>query len=207
MTITVLLVDDHPVVRMGIRAMLDDDSGLTVAGEADSGPAAVAAARELTPDVVLMDLRMPGGDGVSATATIRGELPGTQVVILTTYESDGDILRAVEAGAAGYLLKDTSPGDLAQAVRAAARGETVLSPSVAARLMDRVRRPRAETLSRREAEVLRLAARGLTNADIGRAMVITEATVKTYFVRIFAKLAVSDRTAAVMVAAEAGLLR
>ncbi|KUL26945.1 LuxR family transcriptional regulator [Actinoplanes awajinensis subsp. mycoplanecinus] len=186
--------------------MLDHDTGLTVVGEANSGATAVEAARELTPDVVLMDLRMPGGDGVSATATIRGELPGTQVVILTTYESDGDILRAVEAGAAGYLLKDTSPGDLTQAIRAAARGETVLSPSVAARLMDRVRRPRPDTLSPRETEVLRLAARGLTNADIGRALIITEATVKTYFVRIFAKLEVSDRTAAVMAATHAGLL-
>ncbi|WP_198171169.1 response regulator [Actinoplanes awajinensis] len=206
MTISVLLVDDHPVIRLGIRAMLDHDTGLTVVGEANSGATAVEAARELTPDVVLMDLRMPGGDGVSATATIRGELPGTQVVILTTYESDGDILRAVEAGAAGYLLKDTSPGDLTQAIRAAARGETVLSPSVAARLMDRVRRPRPDTLSPRETEVLRLAARGLTNADIGRALIITEATVKTYFVRIFAKLEVSDRTAAVMAATHAGLL-
>ncbi|GAA2672467.1 response regulator [Actinoplanes palleronii] len=206
MAISVLLVDDHPVIRIGIRAMLDHDTGLTVVGEANSGATAVEAARELTPDVVLMDLRMPGGDGVSATATIRGELPGTQVVILTTYESDGDILRAVEAGAAGYLLKDTSPADLAQAIRAAARGETVLSPSVAAKLMDRVRRPRPETLSPREAEVLRLAARGLTNADIGRELIITEATVKTYFVRIFAKLEVSDRTAAVMAATHAGLL-
>ncbi|WP_307848855.1 response regulator transcription factor [Microbispora oryzae] len=206
MTITVLLVDDHPVIRAGIRAMLHDEPELTIVGEAASGSAALAAARELTPDVVLMDLRLPDGDGVGATAAIRAELPGTRVVILTTYETDGDILRAVEAGAAGYLLKDTSPADLAQAVRAAARGETVLSPSVAAKLLDRVRQPRPETLSRREVEVLRLVARGLTNADIGRALFITEATVKTYVTRIFAKLEVSDRTAAVMAAVRAGIL-
>ncbi|SNT45430.1 response regulator [Streptosporangium subroseum] len=206
MTITVLLVDDHPVIRAGIRAMLYDAPELTIVGEAASGSAALTAARDLTPDVILMDLRLPDGDGVSATAAIRAELPGIRVVILTTYETDGDILRAVEAGAVGYLLKDTSPADLAQAVRAAARGETVLSPSIAAKLLDRVRQPRPETLSRREVEVLQLVAQGLTNADIGRALFITEATVKTYVVRIFAKLDVSDRTAAVMAAMQAGIL-
>ncbi|MEV6865991.1 response regulator transcription factor [Streptosporangium subroseum] len=206
MTITVLLVDDHPVIRAGIRAMLYDAPELTIVGEAASGSAALTAARDLTPDVILMDLRLPDGDGVSATAAIRAELPGIRVVILTTYETDGDILRAVEAGAVGYLLKDTSPDDLAQAVRAAARGETVLSPSIAAKLLDRVRQPRPETLSRREVEVLQLVAQGLTNADIGRALFITEATVKTYVVRIFAKLDVSDRIAAVMAAMQAGIL-
>jgi DNA-binding NarL/FixJ family response regulator len=205
-TITVLLVDDHPVIRAGIRAMLYDAPELTIVGEAASGSAALTAARDLTPDVILMDLRLPDGDGVSATAAIRAELPGIRVVILTTYETDGDILRAVEAGAVGYLLKDTSPADLAQAVRAAARGETVLSPSIAAKLLDRVRQPRPETLSRREVEVLQLVAQGLTNADIGRTLFITEATVKTYVVRIFAKLDVSDRTAAVMAAMQAGIL-
>jgi DNA-binding NarL/FixJ family response regulator len=205
-TINVLLVDDHPVIRAGIRAMLYDAPELTIVGEAASGSAALTAARDLTPDVILMDLRLPDGDGVSATAAIRAELPGIRVVILTTYETDGDILRAVEAGAVGYLLKDTSPADLAQAVRAAARGETVLSPSIAAKLLDRVRQPRPETLSRREVEVLQLVAQGLTNADIGRALFITEATVKTYVVRIFAKLDVSDRTAAVMAAMQAGIL-
>ncbi|MCM4085073.1 response regulator [Paractinoplanes hotanensis] len=206
MNIAVLLVDDHPVIRAGIRAMLHDVTDLHVVGEAETGDGAVAAARELTPDVVLMDLRMPGGDGVTATAAIRAELPGTRVVILTTYETDGDILRAVEAGAAGYLLKDTSPAELADAVRAAARGETVLSPSVTARLVDRLRPGRPETLSRREVDVLRLVAAGHTNAEIGRALFITEATVKTYVVRIFTKLGVSDRTAAVMAAVQAGVL-
>ncbi|WP_217145651.1 response regulator transcription factor [Streptomyces sp. AC627_RSS907] len=206
MTIDVLLVDDHPVVRAGIRAMLHDQPGLTIVGEAVSAAAALTTARDLRPDVVLMDLRLPDGDGVGATAAILAELPATRVVILTTYETDGDILRAVEAGAVGYLLKDTSPTDLARSVRAAARGETVLSPTVAAKLLHQVRRPRPETLSRREIDVLRLVAEGLTNAAIGRALFITEATVKTYVVRIFTKLGVSDRTAAVMAAVQAGLL-
>ncbi|WP_018640181.1 response regulator [Parafrankia elaeagni] len=204
--ITVLLVDDHPVVRMGIRAMLDAAPGIEVVGEASSGSEAVQRARALAPRVVLMDLRMPGGDGVSATAEIRAALPATRVVVLTTYESDGDILRAVEAGAAGYLLKDTRPADLVQAIQAAVRGETVLSPAVAGRLLQRVRRPEAELLSRREAQVLRLIARGLTNADIGRELYISEATVKTYVLRIFNKLDVSDRTAAVVAALDAGLI-
>ncbi|WP_433797673.1 response regulator [Actinoplanes sp. CA-252034] len=186
--------------------MLHDDHDLDIVGEAATGNAAVQAAYELKPDVVLMDLRMPDGDGVSATAEIRAGLPGTQVVILTTYETDGDILRAVEAGAVGYLLKDTPPGDLAQAVRAAARGETVLSPSVTGRLLDRARRPRTEILSHREIDVLRLIARGQTNADIARELLIAEATVKTYVVRIFAKLGVADRTAAVMAAVQSGIL-
>lgn len=199
-TVTVLLVDDHPVIRAGIRAMLHGEPGLTIVGEATSGAAALAAARELRPAVVLMDLRLPDGDGVSATAAIRAELPATRVVILTTYETDGDILRAVEAGAAGYLLKDTSPADLARAVRAAADGETVLSPTVATRLAA------PAPLSPREVEVLRLVARGRTNAEIGRTLYITEGTVKTYVVRIFAKLGVSDRTAAAMAATRAGFL-
>ncbi|MFI1995382.1 response regulator [Actinoplanes sp. NPDC020271] len=206
MTISVLLVDDHTVIRAGIRALLHDEDDLVIVGEAATGAEAVRAARALAPDVVLMDLRLPAGDGVTATATIRAALPRTRVVILTTYETDGDILRAVEAGAAGYLLKDTSPAELAQAVRAAARGETVLSPAVAARLLDRVRKPRPETLSKREVQVLRLVALGRTNADIGRDLFITEATVKTYVVRIFSKLGVSDRTAAVMAAVQAGIL-
>jgi DNA-binding NarL/FixJ family response regulator len=206
-TISVLLVDDHPVIRAGIRAMLHDVEGLHIVGEAESGAGAVAAARALSPDVVLMDLRLRGGDGVTATEAIRAERPDTRVVILTTYETDGDILRAVEAGAVGYLLKDTSPAELADAVRAAARGDTVLSPSVTARLVDRLRPGRPETLSRREVEVLQLIAAGHTNAEIGRALFISEATVKTYVVRVFTKLGVSDRTAAVTTAMQAGLLR
>ncbi|GIF49216.1 LuxR family two component transcriptional regulator [Asanoa ferruginea] len=204
--ITVLLVDDHPVVRAGVRGLLAGEPDLAVVGEAASGPEALTAARALRPSVVLMDLRLPGLDGVGATARILDELPATRVVVLTTYETDGDILRAVEAGAAGYLLKDASRADLLAAVRAAARGETVLSPSVATRLLHRVRQPRLAGLSAREAEVLRLVARGLSNAEIATSLHISEATVKTHLLRTFAKLGVNDRTAAVTTAMAADLL-
>jgi DNA-binding NarL/FixJ family response regulator len=203
--ITVLLVDDHPVVRAGVRGMLDGEPDIVVAGEAGSGQEAVAAARALTPDVVLMDLRMPGLDGVDATARLLEAVPGARVVVLTTYETDADILRAVEAGAAGYLLKDASRTDLVQAVRLAARGETVLAPSVATKLFHRARKGH-ESLSPREVEVLRLVARGLSNAEIGRELHISEATVKTHLLRTFPKLGVSDRTAAVTTAMAAGIL-
>jgi DNA-binding NarL/FixJ family response regulator len=153
-----------------------------------------------------MDLRMPGGDGVSATSRIVASAPGVRVLVLTTYESDRDILRAIEAGANGYLLKDASPQELADAVRAAARGETVLAPSVASTLVRQVRRPAPPAISARETEVLRLVARGLTNADIGRELFISEATVKTHLLRAFNKLDVADRTAAVTTAMEHGLL-
>lgn len=204
--IRVLLVDDHPVVREGLRGMLEAEPDLTVAGEAGSGEEAVALARVVDADVILMDLRMRDLDGVGATERILAEHPARKIVVLTTYENDADILRAVEAGAAGYLLKDASRADLANAIRAAARGETVLAPSVAGRLVDRVRRPVPQTLSAREVEVLRLVARGLTNADIGRALHISEATVKTHLLRTFGKLDVSDRTAAVTTAMSLGLL-
>jgi DNA-binding NarL/FixJ family response regulator len=204
--IRLILVDDHPVVRHGIRGMLEAEPDLTVAGEASSGPEGVALAAELRPDIVLMDLRMPGGDGVEATARIVATVPGVRVLVLTTYESDRDILRAIEAGAGGYLLKDASPAELAEGVRAAARGETVLAPSVASTLIRQVRSPAPPALSARETEVLRLVARGLTNADIGRELYITEATVKTHLLRAFAKLDVADRTAAVTRAMSHGLL-
>ena len=204
--ITVLLVDDHPVVRHGLRGMLDAEPDLSVVGEAASGAEGVERAVGLRPDVVLMDLRMPGGDGVSATSQIVASAPGVRVLVLTTYESDRDILRAIEAGANGYLLKDASPQELADAVRAAARGETVLAPSVASTLVRQVRRPAPPALSARETEVLRLVARGLTNADIGRELFISEATVKTHLLRAFGKLDVADRTAAVTTAMEHGFL-
>jgi DNA-binding NarL/FixJ family response regulator len=204
--IRILLVDDHPVVRHGLRGMLDAEPDLTVVGEASSGDGGVEQAVALAPDIVLMDLRMPDGDGVDATGRILARAPRTRVVVLTTYETDRDILRAIEAGACGYLLKDASPGDLADAVRAAHRGETVLAPSVASTLVRQVRRPAPPALSARETQVLRLVALGRTNAEIGKELFISEATVKTHLLRVFSKLDVADRTAAVTTAMSHGLL-
>jgi DNA-binding NarL/FixJ family response regulator len=205
-TTRVLLVDDHPVVREGLRGMINAEGDLTVVGEAGSGAEAVALAESLCPDVILMDLRMPDVDGVTATERILAASPSIRIVVVTTYESDADILRAVEAGAAGYLLKDASRLELADAVRDAARGKTVLAPSVADRLVQFVRQPAAVSLSSREVEVLGLVAKGKTNADIGRVLHISEATVKTHLLRTFNKLDVSDRTAAVTTAMALGLL-
>ncbi|MFE1100967.1 response regulator [Nocardiopsis alba] len=207
--IRVLLVDDHPVVREGIRGMLSTEPDLDVVGDAGSGPEAVVRAAELSPDVILMDLRMPGGDGVEATERIRAAHPGVHVLVLTTYDTDTDILRAVEAGATGYLLKDTPRGELAEAVRSAARGETVLSGHLAGKLLTGVRRrsePEGPALSPREVEVLRLAADGHTNAVIGRILHISATTVKTHLMRIYEKLGVGDRTSAVTRALRRGLL-
>ena len=204
--IRVMLVDDHPVVREGLRGMLEAEPDLTVVGEAGSGAEAVALARREQPDVILMDLRMPGLDGADATAEIMATASSIRVIVLTTYESDADILRAVEAGATGYLLKDASRAELAGAIRAATRGETVLAPSVAGRLVRRMRQPAGQSLSAREVEVLRLVARGNTNAEVGAALHISEATVKTHLLRMFNKLGVSDRTAAVTTAMERGIL-
>ncbi|MFB6953669.1 response regulator [Streptomyces niveus] len=205
--IRVLLADDHPVVREGLRGMLSAEPDLTVVGEASSGPQAEALSAELGPDIVLMDLRMPGGGGVESIGRMRAAGLPCRVIVLTTYETDTDILRAVEAGAAGYLLKDLTRAELADAVRAASRGETVLAPSVAARLVDQLRsRPDRPRLSERETAVLRLVAEGCTNAEIGRHLFIGESTVKTHLLRIFTKLGVTDRTAAVTNAMRHGLL-
>jgi DNA-binding NarL/FixJ family response regulator len=204
--IRVLVVDDHPVVRGGLVGWLDAEDDLSVVGEAGDGLEALARVAESSPDVVLMDLRMPRMDGVTATGRIAAAHPGVRVLVLTTYDTDADIVRAVEAGATGYLLKDVPLPQLADAVRAAARGETVLAPPVAARLVSRLRAPAVEEPTARELDVLRGVARGLTNADIGRELFIGEATVKTHLLRLFAKLGVDDRTRAVMVAMERGLL-
>ena len=207
----VLLVDDHPVVRSGLAMLVEGADDLTVVGEAGDGEAALALLEELTVDgedvdVVLMDLRMPVLDGAGATARIVAEHPGVAVLVLTTYDTDADILRAVEAGATGYLLKDAPREELLAGICAAARGETVLAPSVAARLVGNLRSPRGERPTARELEVLAGAARGLSNADIGRELYIGEATVKTHLLRLFTKLGVDSRTAAVTVAMERGLL-
>jgi DNA-binding NarL/FixJ family response regulator len=204
--IRVLVVDDHPVVRSGLVGMLDIEDDLDVVGEAADGEEAVLRVAALAPDVVLMDLRMPRLDGAGATARIVAEHPATRVLVLTTYDTDADIVRAVEAGATGYLLKDTPRAQLVDAVRAASRGETVLAPPVAARLVSRMRAPAVEALTPREVQVLAAVARGLSNGEIGRELFIGEATVKTHLLRAFAKLGVDDRTRAVTVAMERGIL-
>lgn len=207
--IRVLVVDDHPVVRSGLTGMLSVTEDIEVVGEAGDGSEALALVESTKPDVVLMDLRMPRTDGVTATGAIVSGYPSTRVLVLTTYDTDTEILHAVEAGAAGYLLKDTPHTELLDGIRAAARGETVLAPPVAARLMSRLRTPAvpaAAQPSPRELEVLAAVARGLSNAEIGRELFIGEATVKTHLQRLFAKLDVDDRTRAVTVAIERGLL-
>ncbi len=211
--IRVLLVDDHPVVRRGLRALLEELPGLEPIGEAADGAEAIGLIDRFTrdgqprPDVVLMDLQMGAGmNGVEATRRITALPDPPRVLILTTYSTDADILAAVEAGATGYLLKDAPPEDLAGAVRAAARGETVLAPPVAARLMGRVRAGRP-TLSPRENEILGLLAEGLANRQISKRLFISEATVKTHLVHIYDKLGVDSRTAAIAAALQNGLLR
>ena len=206
--IRVLLADDHPVVRAGLRGMLAAESDIEVIAEAGSGTEAAALATNHRPDVILMDLRMPHGDGVEAISQLRASGSPARIIVLTTYDTDSDIIRAVEAGATGYLLKDTPRTELVQAIRAAARGETVLAPIVAGRLVTRVRSrgPQPEALSARDTEVLALVARGLTNAAIGRALFVSEATVKTHLTRACAKLGVVGRTAAVTKAMEIGAL-
>lgn len=207
--IRVVIADDHPVVRAGLQGMLAGHPEVQVVGEACDGEQAVQRCRELRPDVVLMDLRMPGLDGVAATEKISAECPQTRVLILTTYDSDRDIDRAVRAGATGYLLKDSPREELFRAIAATARGESLLAPAVAARLMQRVgARPTVtpEPLTARERTVLGRVARGHSNKEIAAELHISETTVKTHLEHIFGKLGVTDRTAAVTVALQRGLL-
>ncbi len=204
--IRILIADDHPVVRTGLEGMLASQPEFEVIGAASNGKQALELAERLRPDVVLMDLRMPELDGVAATTEIRRRLPQVQVLVLTTYDSDADILRAIEAGAIGYLLKDAPREDLFRAIRAAARGESFLAPAVAARLMGRMRAPAEEMLSAREIQVLTMVAQGASNKEIGRQLHISEATVKTHLLHIFGKLGVNDRTQAVTVAAQRGIV-
>ena len=187
--------------------MLEPESDIEVVGEATNGREAVSLVGRLEPEVVLMDLQMPELDGVAATKQIRDRYPETNVLVLTTFDTDADITRAISAGATGYLLKDAVRDDLVSAIRAASRGESVLSPAVAARLMGQVRAPTEERLSAREIEVLELVARGHANKQVAARLQISEATVKTHLVHIFGKLGTDDRTSAVTSALERGIIR
>ena len=218
MTIRVLLVDDQPLLRTGFRMILSAEPDLTIVGEAGDGASAVEAARRLEPDVVLMDIRMPGMDGIQATRALAG--PGVEnpakVLILTTFGLDEYVVEALRAGASGFLLKDAPPEDLVDAIRIVAAGEALLAPSVTRRLLDRVasRLPPAQDnaipalaeLTDREMEVLKLLARGLSNAEIAEKLVVSETTVKTHVSRVLAKLDIRDRVQAVIVAYETGLV-
>ncbi|MGI9821714.1 response regulator [Agromyces sp. Marseille-Q5079] len=204
-TIRVLIADDHPIVRDGLRGMFTGDPRFEVVGEAADGAEAVALTRALEPAVVLMDLRMPRMDGVTAIKRLAELGLEARVLVLTTYDTDSEVLPAIEAGATGYLLKDAPSDELMRAVEAAARGEAVLSPAVAMRLMGRLREPESP-LSARELEVLRMIATGATNREIAGRLFISEATVKTHLLHIYTKLDVNDRAAAVAVGYQRGLL-
>ncbi|MET9372637.1 response regulator transcription factor [Streptomyces sp. NPDC002992] len=207
MTVRILLCDDHAVVRAGLLALLGSAPDIEVVGEAGSGEEAVAMAAKLRPDVVLMDLQLgPGIDGVEATRRISGAGSGVHVLVLTTYDTDADITRAIEAGATGYLLKAERPEELFAAIHSAAQGRTTLSPPVASRVMDRMRGAAGPTLTDRERDILGQLAHGLGNREIARALFISEATVKTHLGRIYAKLGVDTRAGAVAVAKERRLL-
>ncbi|WP_123670479.1 response regulator [Actinocorallia herbida] len=202
-----MIVDDHAVVRAGLRALLAGEDDLELVAEASDGEEAVRRAALDAPDVVLMDLRLDGGiDGVEATRRVLALPAPPHVLVLTTYDSDADLARAIDAGATGYLLKAGPPDELFAGVRAAARGETALSPKVAGKLMNRVRRP-SVSLTPREIEILTLLAEGRTNRDLARHLYISEATVKTHLLHIYAKLGVDSRTAAVTTAADRRLIR
>ena len=206
-TIKILMADDHPVVRAGIRGMLETQDDFEVIAEASNGREAVEQVAKLKPDVVLMDLRMPEMEGVEAIEKIKAQRAEIHILVLTTYDTDADIVRAVEAGATGYLLKDAPREELFRAVRATAKGEAVLAPVVAARLMGKMRSSGEENLSAREIDVLMLVARGASNQDVADQLFISKATVKSHLLQIYQKLGVSDRTAAVTTAIERGIIR
>lgn len=205
--IRLLMADDHPVVRAGLRAVLEAEPDLEVVAEASTAEQAVALAGQEPVDVVLMDLQFGDGmGGVQATAAITARTGSPRVLVLTTYDTDADILAAIEAGATGYLLKDAPPDELLAAVRTAAAGQSVLAPAIAHRLIDRMRTP-GTALSRRETEVLELVAAGLSNAQISKELYLSQATVKSHLVHIYAKLGVDSRTSAVAAAKAGGLIR
>ena len=205
--ISILIVDDHPVVRTGLRAVIESQDDLTVVGEASTGEEGIRRAALDQPDLVLMDLQMPGGGGVVATRQIMKLDPAPHVMILTTYDTDADVLAALDAGAVGYLLKDAPPEVLFASIRSAAVGDMTLAPTVATKLVERVSRPARDALTTRELEVLELLAEGIANKEIANQLVVSEATVKTHLVHIFTKLDVDTRTAAVAVAVDRGLIR
>ena len=204
--IRILIVDDHPVVRDGLIGMLSSRPDLEIAGEASDGQQAVEQSARLCPQVILMDLRMPVLDGVEAITRIRARQPEVHVLVLTTYDTDADILRAIEAGATGYILKDAPRDDLYRAILATAQGQTYLSPTVATRLMDQLRAPAETALSPREVEVLEWVAKGASNKEIARHLHLSEATVKSHLLHIFTKLGVNDRTQAVTLAVQKGII-
>lgn len=205
--IRLVIADDHPIVRAGLQGLLASQPDFEVIGEAANGQEALELVRTHRPQVVLVDLRMPVLDGVGTTREIKRISPATYVLVLTTYETDADVLRAIESGATGYLLKETPREELFRAIRATAIGQSMLSPSVASRLVRRSRGADGRVLSVREIEVLRHVARGTSNKIIARELKIGEATVKTHLLHIFAKLGVDDRTAAVTVAIDRGIVR
>jgi DNA-binding NarL/FixJ family response regulator len=204
--IRLLIVDDHPVVRDGLRGMFAGNPDFEIVGEAANGNEALSLAESLRPDVILMDLRMPGVDGATAIRQLSERGIPSRVLVLTTYDSDSDVIPAIAAGATGYLLKDSPREELFRAVRAAERREAVLAPSVAQRLMSQLRAPAQQALSERELEVLALIAQGLSNREAAARLFISEATLKTHLVHIYGKLEVNDRAAAVATAFERGLL-
>lgn len=206
MTTTVLLVDDHPVVRSGLRAVIDAGEAVQVIGEAATGEEAIKLATHLQPDVVLCDLRLGAGiDGIETTAALRALDPAPVVLILTTFDRDAEILRTIEAGAAGYLLKDVAPEVIIEGIKRAAAGDMVLAPDLASRVLRGIRSPLPK-LTNRELEVLRLLATGSTNKEIARVLFVTEATVKSHLAHIFTKLDVDSRSRAIHVAQETGLI-
>jgi DNA-binding NarL/FixJ family response regulator len=205
--VKILVCDDHPVVRSGLRGMINSQPDLEVIAEAAEGSEAVALTDRFKPDVVLMDLRMPGMDGVTATAGIKARHPDTNVLILTTYDTDADILRALEKGATGFLLKDEREARIFDAIRDAARGRSALAPGVASRLVERLRGDADAHVSDREIEILMLVAQGQSNREIARQLHISDSTVKAHMLHIFDKLGVTDRTAAVTTALRRGIIR
>jgi two-component system, NarL family, response regulator len=202
-SIRVLVVDDHPLMRLGLRTRIDAEPDMEVVAEAEDGPAAIAAYARLRPDITLLDLRLPGMDGPEIITLIRRDDPQAKIIILTTYDADEDVYRAVQAGARGYILKGTFAEGIMEAIRNVQAGRRLIAPEVAARLADRVSMP---SLTSREVGVLELVAKGMSNKEIGAALFVSETTVKYHLKNIYAKLGASDRTEAALLATQRGIL-